>query len=159
MKPIVNISILILLSSSLYAYYDYYADYLRKEIQLKQEKINIEKEKIRIENERIRAREIEKRNEEARIANERYYRSLQQNNKYHNNQEPAYVKKTHNYKKFKNKPQIILDDLHIIGIKSIKPFKKNKYIIKAANGTFWLPKDKFNKAKKINFTPKLMKIE
>ena len=152
MKPIINILILLTLSSSTYAYYDYYADYLQKELELK-------KEKLKIENERIRAKEIERSNEKARIANERYYRSLQQNNNYHNNSEPAYIKKTHNYKKFKNKPQIILDDLHIIGVKSIKPFKKNKYIIKAANGTFALPKDKFNEAKKINFTPKLMKIQ
>jgi len=38
-----------------------------------------------------------------------------------------------------------------------KPFKDNKYIIKAENGTFALPVDKFKKAKKLNFSKKLQK--
>lgn len=53
------------------------------------------------------------------------------------------------------KSELKLKDLHIIGINSIKPFKNNQYIIKADNGTFALPKDKFNEAKKINFNFKL----
>jgi len=148
MKQIINILILITFSNSLYAYYDYY-NYL-------QDSNSIRRQEIRFKNERIRAKEIERSNEKARIANEKYYRSLKRINRHTG---PAYIKKTYHHKNFKNKPQIILDDLHIIGIKSIKPFKKNKYIIKAANGTFALPKDKFNEAKKINFTPKLMKIQ
>mgnify|MGYP006971714644 CR=1 FL=1 len=58
---------------------------------------------------------------------------------------------------YKNTPQIKLGDLHIYGIKSIEPFKDNKYIIKAVNRTFALPKDKLNEAEKINFTSELMK--
>ena len=67
------------------------------------------------------------------------------------------TRKEYNPKDFRNKPQIKLDELHILGIQSIKPFKNNKYIIKAANGTFALPKEKLEKAKKINFNSKLMK--
>lgn len=41
------------------------------------------------------------------------------------------------------------------GISSIEPFKNNRLLIKAANGTFALPKTKFDAAEKINFTPAL----
>lgn len=56
----------------------------------------------------------------------------------------------------KRKAELKLEELHIVGIKSIKPFKGNKFIIKAENGTFALPKDKLDEAEKINFTKELI---
>lgn len=61
------------------------------------------------------------------------------------------------YNNNKSKPQIKIGDLHILGVKSIKPFKDGKYIIKATSGTYALPKEKLEKAKKINFTKELKK--
>jgi len=91
------------------------------------------------------------------MANERYYRELKYDNRNDRNYRSTYVKKTYNPNNYKNKPQLKLGKLHILGIESIEPFKKNKYIIKADNGTFALPKDEFEKAEKINFNEKLMK--
>jgi len=155
--------ILLITTSFLYSYYDY-DDYLRNQNILENKKINLEHQKYLDEKKEAKKRrhkiDIENRNHKARQANDKYYRDLKNKNmrnKYNNRYSTPKIKKTYNPKYFKNRPQIILDELHILGIKSIKQCKQDKYIIKAVNGTFALPKDKFKKAEKINFNSKELK--
>ena len=72
------------------------------------------------------------------------------------NSAESYVpKKEDNPDNYKGQAELKLDGLHAYGIKSIKKFKGNKLIIQAANGTFAIPKDKLEKAEKINFSVEL----
>ncbi|MDD5372735.1 MAG: hypothetical protein PHO62_04820 [Sulfurimonas sp.] len=102
-------------------------------------------------------------NDNAQKANESYYEKLKERDNTRNI-ETADTRSTNKnlsaaaYKPsdFNGKAQLKLENLHILGISSIKPFKDNKLIIEAANGTFALPREKFNEAEKINFTQELL---
>jgi len=152
-----TIILLIILQNYLFSYnpYDsYYNNYYNSYLH---ERNRILEKKIDEEERRRHEQEIDRLNRQAEIENEKYYRTLEYDNqkpRYKNN---AYIEKKYNKKHYRNKSQIILGELHIVGIKSIKPFKDNKYIIEADNGTFALPIDKFKKAKKINFSKRLQK--
>jgi len=61
------------------------------------------------------------------------------------------------YDDYKGEAELKLDNLHIYGIKTIKKYKNNSFLIKSANGTFSIPIDKFELSEKINFTQKLIK--
>jgi len=147
------IILLIILQNYLFSYsaYNYYYNsYLHERNRILEKKIDIEER-------RKHNKEIERLNNKAKIANEKYYRKLKYGNQKSKYKKNAYIEKKNNKKYYRNKSQIILGELYIVGIKSIKPFKDNKYIIKAENGTFALPVDKFKKAKKLNFSKKLQK--
>ncbi|WP_321778193.1 hypothetical protein [Sulfurimonas sp.] len=132
---------------------------------LDQQKINLKHQRYldnkKTREEAQRNQERKRRNYEAKNQNERYYREQKYKNRrnnYNQNSNLQYNTKIYNVNNFKNKPQLKLDELHILGINSIKLFKKDKLIIKATNGTFALPRDKFDEAEKINFNEKLMKF-
>lgn len=155
-----NFKIIILLLLPIFLYSDYYDNYWRNKSIIENNKINLKHQRFLIEKEEAKEKErkydLKRRTREAKIANEKYFRELKYKNM-RSSSTSNYVKKTYNPDNFKNRPQIKLGELHILGVKSIKPFKKNKYIIQATNGTFAIPKDKFDKAEKINFTAELMK--
>ncbi|MCD6173183.1 MAG: hypothetical protein J7J96_05235 [Sulfurimonas sp.] len=161
---IVIVVFLLILPVLLYSYDNYFwDDYWRDKNRLENKRINLQHERYleeKKEEKKIKHNtEVKRRNRSARMANERYFRSLKYRNTSYISTETETVnmKKEYNVKDFKNKPQIKLGELNILGITSIKPFKKDKFIIKATNGTFALPRDKFYEAEKLNFTPELMK--
>jgi adenine specific DNA methylase Mod len=155
--------VFILLPSFLYSYYNSYNsynNYLREKNAIKHKELmlkhhRLETERIQRETRRKKS-ERRSRNNEAKRANEKFYNKVKyENNNYNRNSYPRSTyrspKKELNCNDFKNEPQLKLGNLHIFGITSVKPFKGNKIMIKAANGTFALPKDKYEKAEKINF--------
>lgn len=145
----------ILITTQTYAYYTGY-DYMKESNKRYDKMLDRQEERYQDKKAKEDREEKEKLNEKARIANEKRFQELRRKNSNNqNNKKLNYVKKKYNPKNFKNKPQLKLDDLHILGVKSIKPFKKDTYIIKATSGTFALPKEKLEKAKKINFTKEL----
>ena len=158
------IILLLLITSQIFAYNSYYNQHLANKNQIENRKLNIEHYKYLQEQKDAEKRryknEVKNRNAKAKLANERHYRELEyknRNNQY--NQSPSLIieKEKYNPVKFKNTPQIKLGKLHIYGITSIEVFKKDKWMIKGSNGTFALPKDKFEEAEKINFNSDLMK--
>jgi len=150
----------ILITTQVYGYYynDGWDDYNKRQDKI----LSLEKERYEDKQEEIRKIEKQRLNHEAEMANKKKFQELREKNlrkQQNSNQKTNYVKKEYNPKNFKKKPQIKLNDLHILGVKSIKPFKKDKYIIKATNGTFALPKEKLEEAEKINFTKELSEWE
>lgn len=150
-----SIILLIIISSQIIAgIYDFesYIDILEDDRKMKEMKYQDNKAKIEKQNR-------EKLNNDARIANEKAHRErlLKAERLRKNREQSSYVKEEFKPQDFKNKPQIIYGKLHILGVKSIKPFKGDKYIIKATSGTYALPKDKLEEASKINFTKELKK--
>ena len=155
--------VILLMAIQVYGYYNSYDRYLHDRNRIANKKIELEHkrhlENLEYQKEQSRNRLREKRNREANLANEKRFRELKDKNYRNKNDEQQlnYVKKNYFPKDFKNKPQIKLGKLHILGVKSIKLFKQNKYIIKATSGTYALPKDKLEAAEKINFTEELEK--
>jgi hypothetical protein len=159
-----TIIILIFMGNQIFAYSNAYERYLREKIILENKKIEYQHQRAMREinrQEEERNRQISEYNKrKVEMANEEYYRKIQRRNKPKENyNRTEYIEEIDYEKKYKNQPQLKLDDLHIYGIKSIKPFKNNKLIIKAENGTFALPKEKFEEAEKINFHSALIELE
>ncbi|MDD5400679.1 MAG: hypothetical protein PHQ93_05805 [Sulfurimonas sp.] len=131
------------------------------------DKNSIRKAEYELSKTKIEKVQLKAANDNAQKANELYYEKLKERDKADNNTRNIETTDTTNTNKgllaaaykpsdFNGKPQLKLENLHILGISSIKPFKDNKLIIEAANGTFALPREKFNEAQKINFTQELV---
>lgn len=135
-----------------------YQEYSDKQRRVELE--NIKKEQKRRKSEKLAEEaEREARNAKAREKNRLHYEKLLRDDSNIEDKSGEYYRTTvtkYNPDDFKGKPQLKLGKLHILGITSIKPFKNNQLIIKAANGTFALPREKFEEAEKINFTSDLM---
>lgn len=129
------------------------------------DKNTIRKAEYELAKSKIEKTQLKAANDNAQKANELYYEKLKERDRADNstrNIETTEIRDkgisavTHKPSDFNGKAQLKLDSLHILGISSIKPFKDNKLIIEAANGTFALPREKFNEAEKINFTKELL---
>jgi|GEM_PF-7033004 len=148
------------------------AMYKRNSIEMERNRILNEKNALRraeLEFTKSKAHkaELKTANDNAQKANELYYQKLKQIDRADNDTRNIETTDTANTDKklssaaykssdFNGKAQLKLDNLHILGISSVKPFKDNKLIIEATNGTFALPREKFNEAEKINFTQELL---
>ncbi len=131
------------------------------------EKNDIRKAELEFTKSKSEKAQLKAANDNAQKANELYYQKLKQKDRADNNIRnieaadimssnknlPAAANKQSD---FNGEAQLKLENLHILGISSIKPFKDNKLIIEAANGTFALPREKFNEAEKINFSQELL---
>ncbi len=155
-----KIVIILIMASQIFAY-DSWNRYLHNENLLKHKKLNMNYQKYLDQKNRMNTREINNRrmneSNKAMRANENFFREQQsKSQRYKYNQQASSTIEEYKPKDFKNKAQIKLGELHILGVKSIKPFKDGKFIIKAESGTFALPKDKLEEAEKINFSKEMM---
>lgn len=146
------------------------AMYQRNAIEIERNRILADKHAIkRAEFELAKSKaekaQLKAANDDAKRENELYYQKLKQRDRAENHtknietteiRDKSLLPSSYKPSDFNDKAQLKLENLHIVGISSIEPFKDNKLIIKAANGTFALPREKFNEAEKINFTKELL---